>query len=349
MLNVKLDISPLKNGHGGRGIGGYTRLLGAALAKKNELQLVTESGDGEAVLPDLIHYPFFDLFFSTLPLVKKYPSVVTIHDVIPLMFPKQYQPGFKGTARYFKQRLALRNVKAIITDSEFSKEQIIRYLKVNPAKISVVLLAADPALERPTSAIVKKNLASFNVPETYLLYVGDINYNKNLPQLIKALKFLPAEVELVCVGANFKPQPIPEWRWLETQMALSDVADRVHFLTEVPVGQMEVLASLYAGAVAYVQPSLAEGFGLPILEAMQCQTPVVAAQTSSLPEVGGQCALYAQPEAEALAEKIKEVLGWSQVKRQAFVKTAYQWSRRFSWSKVATQTLAVYQKVLNEK
>lgn len=347
MLNVKLDTSPLKNGHGGRGIGMYTRMLAAALTKHGEVTLLDDSDQTQK--PDLIHYPFFDLFFSTLPIKKTSPTVVTIHDVIPLMFPEYYKPGFKGSARLLKQRLALRSAKAIITDSEFSRQQITRFLGLKPERITVIPLAADPTLTRPTAEIIHKHLETFQLPPTYILYVGDINYNKNVPQLIKLLKFLPDEVQLVCVGANFKPQAIPEWQWIETQMALSNVEERVTFVTNIPVGESEYLAAIYARATAYVQPSLAEGFGLPLLEAMQCETPVVATDTSSLGEVGGDHALYAAPEAEALAEKVKVILGWSTDEREAWVKAAYMWSQKFSWSKVAAQTVAVYEQVAHEK
>jgi glycosyltransferase involved in cell wall biosynthesis len=343
MLNVLLDTSPLKNGHGGRGIGTYTRLLAQELSKQSDLRLQTESNDN--ISPDVIHYPFFDLFFDTLPFKKKIPTIVTIHDVIPLMFPEYYKPGIKGKARFLKQVAALRSVKAVITDSEFSRQQITQYLKLKPDQIYVVYLAADPQLSKPVTSVIEAKTKQFKLPEKYILYVGDINYNKNIPQLIKLLKFLPDEIHLVCVGANFKPQPIPEWQWIETQMAMSDVVDRVTFISDLPVGETETLASLYSGSICYVQPSLAEGFGLPVLEAMQCRTPVVTSNVSSLPEIGGEYALYADPVAESLAEKVKEVLDWSNHKRQQWLKDAFTWSQRFSWQQAADQTAAIYRQV----
>jgi glycosyltransferase involved in cell wall biosynthesis len=343
MLRVKLDTSPLTNGHVGRGIGRYTRSLQAALISNGEVELITESTSAEK--PDVVHYPFFDLFFSTLPIKKRAPTVVTIHDVIPLMFPEHYKAGVKGSARLLKQRLALRSVKSIVTDSEFSKQQIHSYLSIPLKSISVIHLAADESLRKSASTVVEEVRARLKLPSKYLLYVGDINYNKNIPQLIKLLKFIDDEIHLVCLGANFKPQPIPEWQWIETQMAMSDVENRVHFLSDIPVDDAQTLSAIYTGAEVYVQPSLAEGFGLPVLEAMQCHTPVVATNTSSLQEVGGEHALYTDPTAEALAEKVKEVVSWSAAKRQRWLAAGYAWTRNFTWAQVAERTVKIYTEV----
>jgi glycosyltransferase involved in cell wall biosynthesis len=151
------------------------------------------------------------------------------------------------------------------------------------------------------------------------------------------------------VGRNFYPQEIPEWQWIETQLALSDVEDRVQFVTTIPSDKPEELAAVYSGAEVYVQPSLYEGFGLPVLEAMQCQTPVVSSNAASLPEVAGEHALLAEPVAEELAQQVEQVLEWSSSKRNHWIKQAHQWSQTFSWKKVATDTIKVYQQVLHDQ
>jgi hypothetical protein len=175
--------------------------------------------------------------------------------------------------------------------------------------------------------------------------VGDINYNKNLPQLIKALKFLPDELKLVCVGKHFVEQDIPEWQAIEAQIALSNVAKRVIFMPNILSDDYQALSALYSGAEVYVQPSLYEGFGLPILEAMRCKTPVVSASNSSMLEVGGEAALFTDSQAEELAEGVEMMMGLSQAKRRAFVSKAFQWQERFTWEKTAQQTMAVYKQI----
>lgn len=347
-LNVLIDTSPLGNAHAHRGIGMYTRLLTEHLEKEEGIAVLKPSEVSKTNRPDIVHYPYFDLFFSTLPFFHPAKAVVTIHDVIPLKFKQYYKPGIKGSLRYRKQRFALRKVAAIITDSEASKQDIINELGVSEQKVRVVYLAANPELQVVEEAVVKKVRTAHKLPKNYILYVGDINYNKNIPQLIKALKFLPDDLHLVLAGKHFKPQDIPEWQWIETQMALSDVTERVHFVHEFEGDANQELSALYSGATLYVQPSLAEGFGLPVLEAMQCRTPVVCSYNSSLIEVGGEHALFAEPQAEALAEKIKEVLDWSKTKREQWVREAFKWSQQFSWTRVAQETVNVYRHVLGQ-
>jgi glycosyltransferase involved in cell wall biosynthesis len=339
-MKVLLDTSPLDSGHARRGIGTYTRMLAEHLVGTSRVELVSE---GKA---DVIHYPYFDLFYATLPLSLSTPVVVTIHDVIPLLFPEHFPVGIKGKLSFLKQKLALKAVSAVITVSESSKRDISKYLDVPEKKIYVVYSAANQRLTGQVSSLVKKVIKKYNLPKKYILYVGDINYNKNLPQLIKSLKFLPEDVNLVCVGQNFTPQDIPEWRQIEAQMAMSAVEDRVHFVTTLKSELVEDLAAVYSGAVAYIQPSLAEGFGLPVLEAMQCRTPVVCADNTSLPEVAGEHAVMVKTEAESIAEGVAQVLSWSQSKREKVIRQAYKWSQTFSWERTAVQTIEVYQNII---
>jgi len=177
--------------------------------------------------------------------------------------------------------------------------------------------------------------------------VGDINYNKNIPQLIKMLKFIANDIHLVCVGRNFKAQDIPEWRWIEAQIALSDVADRVHFVSELGVDSSSQLAAIYSAALSYVQPSLYEGFGLPVLEAMQAKCPVVCSNNSSLIEVASDKAILCDATAEGFASGVNEIIGWSKSHRQDILKAAYTWSQQFSWTKVAADTVDIYRRILN--
>ena len=358
ILNVIIDTSPLHDGNSHRGVGIYTRLLSEFLGKQPDLQVFelkesTQLGGVQkkvsADQPTVLHYPYFDFFFSTLPFRRPYPTVVTIHDVIPLQFPKEYKPGVKGRLRFYRQKAALRSVKAVITDSEASAVELRRRMHVAEDKIHVVPLAAAPEFEKPTSSQLQNTQQHFNLPENYVLYVGDINYNKNIPQLVKMMKFLPEEIHLVCMGRNFQAHEIPEWQAIERQVALSDVTARVHFISDIAGKEYETLSALYHGAIAYVQPSLAEGFGLPILEAMKCEVPVVASDIPVLREVAGEYALFALPIAEELAVQVKEVFSWSSQKRGRWVKAGLNWTKQFTWKKTAEKTRQVYEAVCQQK
>ncbi len=341
MINVCLDTSPLLSGHAIRGIGTYTRELTAAFAAMPEIIRLVDSQEA-----DVIHYPFFDLFKPTLPFLAGSPVLVTIHDVIPLEFPDYYPVGIKGSLALLKQLAALRFVSHIITDSEYSKKRIIEQMHVAEEKVTVVYLAPSPGYAAATKEECAKINKKFNLTKPYILYVGDINYNKNIPQLIKLLKFIPDDIDLVCVGSQFYPHDIIEWRRIEQQLVLSDVGSRVHFLTDIPIGSYSYLNALYSNALCYVQPSLSEGFGLPVLEAARCGCPVVSSSGGSLPEVAGPAALIATPDAESLAECVMHVEGWSAKERKQRILQGHLWANRFTWDKVAQDTLSIYEKVL---
>lgn len=342
-ITVQIGNLRFEKEHALRGIGTYTRLLTTYLKKVPSVKIVEKSAE---INPDIIHYPSFDFFFSTLPFSFSVPSVVTIHDVIPLLYPDKYPRGIKGSLHLKRQKLALKTIKAVITDSETSKKDIHTYLHIPQKKIHVVVLAPNPEIKSQTPSVVKNLKVKYNLPDKYVLYVGDIGYNKNIPQLIKMLKFLPEEIHLVCVGKNFRTQNIPEWNWIETQMAMSDVYSRVHFVSTVGVDAVQDIGGLYTGAVCYVQPSLYEGFGLPVLEAMQAKTPVVSSNTPALLEIGENFALFADPTAEELAEQVGIIYDWSQKKRNEFINAAFNWSQTFSWKKTAEMTVKVYKNIL---
>ena len=345
-MKILINVTPLSSGHAIRGIGMYTRFLSEALERQKGIEVYRSGLENQPDKVDVMHYPFFDLFFSTLPLLKTAKTVVTIHDVIPLLFPEQYPVGKRGALALAHQKLALRNVSAIITDSETSKRDITTHLSVPEEKIHVVYLAANPFLRPITGQALQAAKRKLKLPKQYILYVGDINYNKNLPQLIKALKFLPPELKLVCVGKNFEPQAIPEWQAIEAQVALSNVGKQVIFRSDILTDDYDALSALYSGALSYVQPSLYEGFGLPVLEAMRCSTPVVAANNSSLQEIGDEVVQFSGNTAEELAKNIQAVPQFSKNKRLQLVKKALAWEQQFTWEKTAQKTIEVYKKVI---
>ena len=129
-MKVAIDVSPLKNANRYRGVGIYTQQLVKSLQSLNISNFSCQLIEDKTMVKDsdLIHYPFFDLFFLTLPLKKEKPTVVTIHDVIPLVFSEHYPVGLRGAFKFQIQKNSLKNVRAVITDSENSKKDIFKYL-----------------------------------------------------------------------------------------------------------------------------------------------------------------------------------------------------------------------------
>lgn len=354
-MKVAINISPLKTAHKTRGIGIYTRRLVAAVRavdKKNRYILTTKSLQIKNL--DLIHYPYFDLFFNTLPLKKRAKTVVTIHDLIPLVYPNHFRPGIKGKIRFALQKMALQNVDAVLTDSENSKQDIIRFLSLPSEKIYVIQLAAGrefkPATENKISSIKKR----YRLPDKFLLYVGDVNYNKNLPNLITAFSQIYhsfPDLHLLLVGKAFANKKLQEIRKLEEKIEALDLGKRVSLNSEVPLDPGSDLAAIYSAALVYVQPSIYEGFGLPVVEAFSCATPVIAGNNSSLPEISGGAALLVDTaNVDRLAAGITQLLKQSKKQRKIMIQKGLLQAKKFSWRKTAGKTIAVYQSLIcNEK
>jgi len=294
----------------------------------------------------LIHYPYFSPFFLSLPADLKKDFVVTIHDLIPLVFPKAYPPGIKGKIKFFIQKRRIKKAKMIITDSESSKKDINKYLGVCLDKIRVVYLAAANNVSRiEDKDSLKKIAEKFNLPSQFALYVGDVNFNKNLPNLLKAC--LAVEIPLVIVGrqavqkdfdiTNVENSPLIE---------LNNLIEKEGGAIKLGYVEENDLSGLYSLAAVYCQPSYYEGFGLQILEAMSCGCPVLASNVSSLPEVAGEAGLLINPRCvESIADGINKIIKNESVKNE-LVKRGYVQAKKFSWDKTARETIKVYEEIL---
>jgi glycosyltransferase involved in cell wall biosynthesis len=326
-MNIYIDSSPLHSGHKHRGVGEYTRNLITAL--KNYFP----QHDYSSPDPKLMHYPYFDLFFPTLPLIKKNPTIVTIHDVIPLKYPHLFPLGPRGKFNLLQQKLALRSVKSIITVSKASKKNIIQYLKIPSKKIQVIHSAVD----RIFSLKPKTKFDRVKLPSKFLLYVGDINPNKNLPNLIQAVK--QTKTKLAIVSRALANKNIPESKQIHKL-----VNSQITIITDVDQSELN---QLYHQATIYVQPSLDEGFGFPLLEAMTAGCPTISTRAGSLSEVGGSAPLYAKsPSTINIAKAIRKL--WNNPKLQnELKKKSLTQAKKFSWQKTALNTLKVYEKILN--
>ena len=326
-----------------RGVGRYALWLLESVEADGQVQICHKAAN-----TNVIHYTFFDLYKQTLQSVKKGQKlVVTVHDLIPLLFPKDFPVGMRGKWNLWWQKRRLRKADAIVTDSATTKNDLVKLWRIPEEKIQVVYLAANPALAPASPQEIASVKKSYVLPEKYLLYVGDINFNKNLAQLIKALKFLPEDINLVMVGKNFIPSEIPEWITIQEQLDLSEVKSRVKFLSTIT--RDAELSALYSGALAYVQPSMYEGFGLPVLEAMRCKTVVICHKNSSLAEIGSAHVMYAESlRAEDFAVAVEKVMAMPDGKREKFLQAAYLWQQGFTWQRVSEQMIQIYEKVAGE-
>lgn len=354
-MKIAINVIPLNSAHKERGIGYYTQNLLDHLKNDNSLIIQTFNKISEVKDADIIHYPWFDFFFHTLPVRRPALTIVTIHDVIPLIFKKKYPVGIKGKINFFLQMLALKGCSAFITDSDNSKKDIINYLKIEDQKIDVIALAADrdfKALEETKLILAKRK---YRLPNRFILYVGDANWVKNLPFLIKGFKKIAdnpdfVDVKLVLVGGVFlkKIDDInhPELESLKKVNLLIKELKLESNLIRVGNIEKEDLVGFYNLATVYVQPSFYEGFGLPVLQALSCGTPVVSSNGGSLKEVGGEAVIYFDPlNLNAFVAVLKELIQNKSL-QDKLSKMGIKQAQKFSWIKTVELTKLVYRKVL---
>jgi glycosyltransferase involved in cell wall biosynthesis len=349
-MKVAIDFSPLSSGHSVRGVGFYLKHLKDALEKlhtKNSYIFFTDTSELHESF-DVIHYPYFDPFQRTLPYQKKHKTVVTVHDLTPIVFPELFPVGVRGRLNWEMQKRSLRRVDAVITDSECSSRDVIRFTGIPGKKIASVYLAAGEEFRvvKVSENEKKKLQERYNLPEKFVLYVGDVTPNKNLPRLIEALKRL--NIPLVMVGKALHEREYdgthPWNKDLVTVHRLTDDDKNIHILGFVP---SDDLVALYNIATAFVFPSLYEGFGLPVIEAMASGCPVITTREGSLPEVAGDAPLYVDARhSDNIAEGIKKVFADKELRQQLSVKGLKQ-AEKFSWKKTAEETIRVYEKVLS--
>lgn len=341
-MNIAIDISPLSSGHQARGTGVYTRCLLDALkmyAPHHKYHLVsTNKPLRESV--DLVHYPFFDPFFLTLPKKKTVPTVVTIHDVIPLVFPDKFPPGIRGKIKWLLQKRALTSVTRVITDSNCSKQDIVRLAGVPEDKIDVVYLAPAPGYTPVTdSSILHQVKKKYHLPDTFVLYVGDVNWNKNVLGLLDAQA--NTNIPLVVVGKAFLDETLPETQEINKRIATLGIEERVQKLGFV---QDTDLPAIYSLACSLVQPSWYEGFGLPVLEAFACGCPVISSASSSLAEINGPAIPIAPEHPESITQAIETMAAMTAQQRNNLIQEGFTWVKQFTWEKTAKKTVSVYER-----
>ncbi|MEA3407295.1 MAG: glycosyltransferase family 1 protein [Chloroflexota bacterium] len=302
------------------------------------------------LLRQALHWPMnallpgASLFHATehlLPPLKDIPTVLTVHDLIFERYPKYHK--IKNYL-YLKAAMPLycRRATAIIAVSESTRGDIVDLYDIAPKKITVIPEAAAPNFRQQPAERVEAIRRRYGLPPRYILVVGTIEPRKNLRRLVDACG--PLFVDdladaLVLVGSK-------GWLYEDFFQHLETLPWRKEVLHTGFVPE-EDLPAIYGGALLTVQPSLYEGFGLPVLEAMACGCPVCASDASSLPEVGADAARYFDPlNTEEMTHCISQILRDPDL-RQEMADKGLARARDFSWESTARQTLAVYQRALD--
>ncbi len=296
--------------------------------------------------PDLLFVPS-----HVLPLAHPRRSVVTVHDLGYHYYPEAhtlFQNAYLRWSTRYNARVATR----VLADSEATRQDLMYYYGTPEAKIAVVYPGRNEAL---TPVVDPQTLAGvrgrYSLGDSYFLYVGTLHPRKNLVRLVQAFAALlqswnsmpqqPTDrLQLVLAGQK-------GWLYEEilAEIRKLGLTDRVVLTGYVPDAD---LPGLLSGALAFVYPSLHEGFGLPVLEAMACDTPVVCSNVSSLPEVAGDAALMVDPfDVESLAQALHQIV-LDQGLRHTLVERGRQQVQLFSWHRCARETLQVLEDVGRE-
>lgn len=289
---------------------------------------------------DLLHAPHFNI-----PIFYKGRVVTTIHDLIHQHIDTKHASTHNYLFYKFKRfaykkvfSKAVKDSLKVITVSEFVKHQLIDEWNVNKNKIIVTYEAVDEDIidlsSKLNKLIQEKILNKFNIKSPYLFYIGNAHPHKNVESLIKAFLELRKRyqyLQLVLAGDdNFF------WPRLKKKYQLKDI------IYTGKVSDPEMVA-IYKNSKAFVTASKEEGFGLPILEAMTCDTAVISSNKGSLPEIGGEAALYFDPEnKDLMIEKIAEVLDNKKI-RDSLIEKGKKRVKLFNWEKLAKETLKVYE------
>ena len=293
--------------------------------------------------PDLLFVPS-----HVVPLVHPRCCVVTVHDLGYHHYPETHT-AWQNLYLRWSTRHNARSARRILADSEATRRDLVAFYGTPPAKISVVYPGRDESLAPVRDpALLAAARARYDLAGDYLLYVGTLQPRKNLVRLIQAY----AACRALLAGSGV---PVPhlvlagQKGWLYDDIV--GEVDRLGLQRQVRLtGYVpdEDLAPLLSGALAFVFPSLYEGFGLPVLEAMACETPVICSNAASLPEVAGEAALLVDPlDTEALAQAMARVVTDEDLRRALAARGLSQ-VQRFSWRRCAAETLAVLEEAAAE-
>ena len=286
---------------------------------------------------------FFPAVYSYFPVLNRTKIVVTVHDVIADHRPEATFPNRR--LMYFwklKQHVALHQADLVLTVSEYSRQSILRFFRLPPARVRVTTEGAGAVFRRiepngHAAAVLQRY--GLTPSDRFLLYVGGISPHKNLGRLIEAL---PPDIHLVLVGDYERDAFHSDYPHLRELIRKRDLSERVRFAGYVPDDD---LVYFYNAATALAFPSLEEGFGLPAVEAMACGTPVVASNRGSLPEVVGNAGRFFDPEdPRDMRKALADVLE-SETLRAEMRARGLERSLRFTWEASARTTLSLFEEL----
>jgi len=265
-------------------------------------------------------------------------SVVTIHDLIFLRYPKLYKRIDRNIYEK-KFRYACEHADKVIAISEQTKRDIMDFFGTDESKIAVVYQGCNPVFYRKSGTEeLEKIRKKFNLPERYILSVGTIEERKNTLQIVKALHKHHIDIPLVLAG-----RLTPYADKIKTYIRENQMENQVLLLHEV---ETEELPTLYQMGEIFVYPSIFEGFGIPIIEALNSGVPVITSREGCFREAGGPDSLYVDPEnIDDLAEAINHILSDSYLKEN-MIKKGYEYALNFREEKIAADLMAVYKQVL---
>jgi alpha-1,3-rhamnosyl/mannosyltransferase len=266
------------------------------------------------------------------------PQVFNLYDLSLLKTPQFHPKDRVAFFRFFfPKRFA--NADHILTISEFMRKEILRHLPVSPEKVTAIHLAPSKEFYPRPYYVVRSVMERYGLKPPFILAVGSIDPRKNLKLLLRASALINrADLTLVIVGWK-------GWGYGELQEEVRKIGEKVKLKLLGYISD-EDLAALYGGSSVMVYPSLYEGFGLPILEAMSCGCPVICTRTSSLPEVAGNAALFVDPyNPQELADAIATVVDDITIRRD-LIERGFRQAAKFSWEKTAVETLKVFRSLL---
>jgi glycosyltransferase involved in cell wall biosynthesis len=268
-------------------------------------------------------------------------KLATIHDLIPYIMPETVGKGY--LLKFLKDMpKIIENCDSLITVSEYSKQDILKFFPIDKEKIFVTPLAADDKYKPLDKEKCREFLSKqYNINNPFILYIGGFSPRKNVKALItafaKVYKDLGKDYNLVIVGAARD-----QGQYLSELSNNLELTEKIIFTGFSPE---EDLPILYNGCDVFVYPSLYEGFGLPPLEAMSCGTPVITSNLTSIPEVVGNAGILINPHNEHELINALGNLLTSESLQNEFSKKGLKRANHFSWEKTAAKTLEVYKKV----
>ena len=285
------------------------------------------------------HFTLYHETAFTPAAVKRIPQVLTLHDLSLMKFREMHPKERVWFMQLFFHR-RMRDTAHIITVSEFMRSQICDELHLPPHKVTAIHEAPDPSFSKRERESVRQTLHQLGLPNDYLLFVGTLEPRKNLPLLIRAAALCKNDIPIVLAG--WKGWDDAAWSDMAKNQGMQNRIITTGYVDE------ETLACLYSAATALVFPSLYEGFGLPVLEAMACECPVICSNAASLPEVAGDAAFFVDPgSAEELASAMDKVVEDGAL-RNSLIQKGVKRAAQFSWATAAEKTLDVFRSVAGQ-